>query len=246
MNCNKYLVIICAIVTIYSGYGQKSKTVKATYSIQFIGDLKKEKDASKSSVLFLEKAIKLMEKKEYILKIVDNRSLFNEKEKLIVADNKLNKLFDKIAAKFTGFDAVTYTDLSNNTQIIKKIISDKAFIIKGKITNFNWQLSGKTKEIKGFLCRQAKGSYTNEDGRKISVIAWYAPKILLQFGPGKFNGLPGLILKVKHNQRLVYLKNITSNIDDQIVKAPTKGEVISLEKFNQKTKNALKKYNRIH
>lgn len=57
--------------------------------------------------------------------------------------------------------------------------------------NLNWQPVDKTDTICGYLCKQATVRY---GGRNWT--AWYAPDIPLPYGPFKFTGLPGLILKI--------------------------------------------------
>lgn len=56
---------------------------------------------------------------------------------------------------------------------------------------FNWQLTNDTATIQGYKSQKAT---CNFGGR--SWIAWFSPEIPYSDGPYKFNGLPGLILKV--------------------------------------------------
>jgi GLPGLI family protein len=56
----------------------------------------------------------------------------------------------------------------------------------------NWKLdTQKDTVILGYTCQRAFLSYCGRD-----YIAWYTPQIPVADGPYKFNGLPGLILKV--------------------------------------------------
>lgn len=60
---------------------------------------------------------------------------------------------------------------------------------------FDWKFSSETPvEVMGHLCGKAT---TNFAGRKYSV--WYTMDIPLSYGPYKFYGLPGLILKVEES-----------------------------------------------
>jgi GLPGLI family protein len=54
-----------------------------------------------------------------------------------------------------------------------------------------WKLENETKEIMNLKCRKAT---TELFGRK--WIAWYSEEYPFQFGPYKFNGLPGLIVEI--------------------------------------------------
>lgn len=70
---------------------------------------------------------------------------------------------------------------------------------------FNWKLSEDTATISGYKVQKAT---CNFGGR--SWIAWFSPKIPYNDGPYKFNGLPGLIVKISdtRNQYVFELKSI--------------------------------------
>ena len=57
---------------------------------------------------------------------------------------------------------------------------------------FDWIFTSDTLTVLGYLCKKATCLFR---GRYYT--AWYAPDIPLSNGPWKFNGLPGLILKVE-------------------------------------------------
>ena len=59
---------------------------------------------------------------------------------------------------------------------------------------FNWQLTGDTATIAGYKSQKAICDF---GGR--SWTAWFAPEIPFNDGPYKFNGLPGLIIKLHDN-----------------------------------------------
>lgn len=56
----------------------------------------------------------------------------------------------------------------------------------------NWQIGNETKTIVGYQCQKAMCSF-----RGRNYTAWFAVDIPLSYGPWKFCGLPGLILKVQ-------------------------------------------------
>ena len=55
----------------------------------------------------------------------------------------------------------------------------------------NWEIQKDTMTIKGYSCQKALTTY---GGRQWS--AWFSTDVPLSMGPYKFNGLPGLILKI--------------------------------------------------
>jgi len=55
----------------------------------------------------------------------------------------------------------------------------------------NWELADETKIINTITCKKAEVRFKGRNW-----IAWYAPEIPLPYGPMKFSGLPGLIIKI--------------------------------------------------
>ena len=60
-----------------------------------------------------------------------------------------------------------------------------------------WTLYQETKTIWGYKCQKATCHWRGRD-----FVAWFAPDIHVKRGPWRFNGLPGLILKVYDTKRL--------------------------------------------
>ena len=71
-----------------------------------------------------------------------------------------------------------------------------SYIYTEKEPVFDWNFSPDTLTVLGYLCKKATCLFR---GRYYT--AWYAPDIPLSNGPWKFNGLPGLILKVEDADR---------------------------------------------
>lgn len=57
--------------------------------------------------------------------------------------------------------------------------------------NFDWIMTSERKKIRGYDCKKATLEYA---GRY--WVAWYASELPISFGPYKFKGLPGLIIKI--------------------------------------------------
>jgi GLPGLI family protein len=63
------------------------------------------------------------------------------------------------------------------------------------LSNLDWKILPETKKIAGFTVQKAKTSYA---GRHYT--AWFTSEIPISDGPYKFNGLPGLIVKMKDDK----------------------------------------------
>ena len=113
---------------------------------------------------------------------------------------------------------------------------DKIFINNYKyeesLPEFDWNLEPETMEVMGHTCYKATTSWRGRDWT-----AWYCD-IPMSAGPWKFNGLPGLILRLEdsdgnHLFDAIETKNITSPIGYK-KRLRTK---ISREKFNEGLKD---------
>lgn len=72
------------------------------------------------------------------------------------------------------------------------------FIYEETMPTFNWEIKNDTSTILTYLCQKATTSFS---GRTYE--AWFTIDIPINNGPWKFNGLPGLILKIGDVKRHV-------------------------------------------
>jgi GLPGLI family protein len=84
----------------------------------------------------------------------------------------------------------------------------------------NWKLVNETKEVNTIHCKKAEVTFK---GR--SWIAWYAPEIPLPYGPYKFSGLPGLIVKITDDKGDYDFELVKSASDSRL-----KGKLINIKK----------------
>lgn len=84
----------------------------------------------------------------------------------------------------------------------------------------NWKLIEETKIINTINCKKAEVTFKGRNW-----IAWYSPEIPLPYGPYKFSGLPGLIVKITDDK---------GDWDFELVKSvpvsKLKGKVINIKK----------------
>lgn len=115
--------------------------------------------------------------------------------------------FDSLATEQVRRGAESYSNVSGNPlplEIIRPIRGEKAdlkyrlsisafFVYPDSVPSLEWNFSDEeTDSIIGYDCRKATVEFA---GR--SYTAWFTSEIPLPFGPYKFGGLPGLILKLE-------------------------------------------------
>jgi len=84
----------------------------------------------------------------------------------------------------------------------------------------NWKLIDETKVINTINCKKAEVTFKGRNW-----IAWYSPEIPFPYGPMKFSGLPGLIIKITDDK---------GDFDFEILKSVSdfklKGKLVNIKK----------------
>jgi GLPGLI family protein len=93
---------------------------------------------------------------------------------------------------------ITFKDFVNDTIMSIYPVIRKYKKVGENIPEIDWELKAETKEILGYNCKKATGTY-----RGRNYIAYYTTDIPIYDGPFKFNGLPGLILSVFEENKKV-------------------------------------------
>jgi GLPGLI family protein len=69
-----------------------------------------------------------------------------------------------------------------------------------------WQITDETQKIAGFVARKAIGKPLFEEGftgfEYGDAIAWFTTDVPLNYGPDGYYGLPGLIVKIEHPNKI--------------------------------------------
>lgn len=135
----------------------------------------------------------------------------------------------KVRFKSDG-DTRIFIDQENNTIVSNSPLFGENFIIKEATTSISWNMTGATKTIAEHTCHEAIGEFR---GRTYS--AWFTLDIPVSVGPFKFTGLPGLILEVNDKEgSFSWLCKSIAQLPqggEAIIKAPTKGKLITLPDF---------------
>lgn len=105
----------------------------------------------------------------------------------------------KVAADLPASTVVNYYLYSNlKTKMIEHLesIAYRYWTFTEKQPPFDWKILPDTMHVAGYLCQKAECDYSGRHW-----IAWFSPDIPLNYGPYKFSGLPGLIMKIEDSSR---------------------------------------------
>ena len=133
-------------------------------------------------------------------------------------------------------------ELYENSQMNPKLF------IKDSIQTFPWVLSKEESTILGYKVRKA--TYTNPTQ---TVEAWYASDLPFRDGPSRFNGLPGLILKIKF--KLPFVSDMDTNVSFTAIdvkpytgkiELPNKSKKVTKEEYDKEMEKKSSKFSGIY
>jgi GLPGLI family protein len=156
----------------------------ATYSLDFLQDTTNpDKKRNATMLLFIGESVSLFVGKTFYSSDTISRKFKN-----------IDQLQEHYLDRNRPFPKFLYRVYKNYPQgkltFIEHIIGG-TFKFEEDLDMFNWKLTDDTATISGFKTQRATCDF---GGR--SWIAWFTPEIPFSDGPYKFNGLPGLILKI--------------------------------------------------
>ncbi|MEI6865701.1 GLPGLI family protein [Flavicella sp.] len=120
----------------------------------------------------------------------------------------------------------------------------KNFLIEDPLVLIPWKLEKETKKIGQYTCYKATTTIDKKENpfaknkdsleTKTIVIAWYTPEVPVSQGPGKYWGLPGLILSVNAGDTQIICTKVVLNVKEKVeIKPPKKGKKVSEKEFEE-------------
>ena len=187
----KYLFLILPII----GFAQDA--VRVEYEVRQEFDRSNLKQTSAR----MEEMLVNSENKRYYFELFVNatNSNFTEIERI---NNEQGRGIS--VGLLSNVSSNIYKDFNSKELYENNKMKPKLFI-KDSIQTFPWVLSKEESTILGNKVRKA--TYTNLTQ---TVEAWYAPDLPFRDGPSRFNGLPGLILKIKF--KLPFRSDMDTNV----------------------------------
>ena len=126
-------------------------------------------------------------------------------------------------------DDKIYIDLENKRVIEQKDFMSRMFLIESPLEPQKWRISGEQKTILDYACLEAVN-----DGEGKDIHAWFTPQIAVATGPGRYSGLPGLVLAVEMDggdRKLEAISLELKPVDESVLKKPTRGKKVSPEEY---------------
>ena len=180
--------------------------------------------------------------REFLLKIYGGRSLY---ETVRSGD-------DQARGRWPGMGGaeVVYKDVEKSEFLTRVVFQDTVYKVIDTLAKFDWELHDETMEIGPLVCYKATARVASEavtmrgglgggpatgSAEPAEIVAWYCPEIKSDQGPGKYWGLPGLILQVEEERSLIQCTNIELFPKDfEEVVIPQEGEPVSAEAYRAK------------
>ena len=140
--------------------------------------------------------------------------------------------------------AESYVDLDEGRVVDTRKFMGRTFRVVDRRPEYRWRLSGEQADHLGYMVIKATAEH---DGTAIE--AWFTPQIPVAGGPGRYGGLPGMILvvSVDHGHTKYFATEIALGyVEEGLVRRPEKGEEMSQEEYDgmveEKTEEMRKRF----
>lgn len=160
--------------------------------------------------------------------------------------SKLSESMDdkgKIHINVSESNRHTYKDYENDIIFFQSDIQFKKYATQDDIFVIEWELKNETENILGYQCQLAT---TNFRGR--SYKAYFTDEIGLNGGPWKFDGLPGMILKIASEDKYISIEAKSIEVKNELteIENPYKNfnKFFTYEEFKSTYQSLYKKSNR--
>lgn len=128
-------------------------------------------------------------------------------------------------------EVVQYTDFENENWLRAEDFFGRNFLVSGDSKKMVWKLTGEQKKINEFVCQKAVLQDSTQQ-----VVAWFTPQIPVAGGPGRFVGLPGMVLDLEMdggNRSIKVTKIEFKPVADAEIVRPTEGKAVTEPEFEK-------------
>lgn len=253
-----FLLSVCSFAQNFQGiayYSSQTQMKNFDFSMEGMTTEVKEQ--------MMEKMRKAFEK-TYILTFTKSESIFQEEEKLAAPKPNSGGVNVEMALS-GGTDSKFYKDFKKKQYITDLDIFGKEFLVSDALEKFDWKITNEQKKIGNYTCSKAEiiipvtaeeiknyeelkkkqesnttSFFMLSEPKEKSIEAWYTMEIPVSNGPGKYWGLPGLILELHEGETTFLCSKIVLNSAEKIeIKAPKNGKKVSQKEYNEIEKKKL-------
>ena len=230
-----------------------SQQIKATYAMKVTRnvDFSGNPNMPKQVVERIKK--RLSEPVNYDLFFDQNQSIYKQQEKLDTPQSGRGGMWDRFGG---GSQNIIHTNLATGQQTNQQELFSKLFLVNREVKAREWNFTGESKQIGKYMAYEATytqmqnppqfrmsfGRRGNNDEEKekepekieITVSVWFTPDIPISAGPDNYFGLPGLVLMVQDNKKVLVCTEVQMNPEDKIkLTPPKKGDEVTWKEFNE-------------
>ncbi|MDT8346542.1 MAG: GLPGLI family protein [Flavobacteriaceae bacterium] len=256
-----FLLPICLLLFSFSGLAQNFQGV-AVYESKTKVDFNMDgRQMSPEMKKRIEENMKKAFEKTYILKFDRSTSIYEEEQELEAPGAGGGGMFFRAFSNAAG-GGKHFKNVQEGFYAQENEFMGKPFLVKDSLQKLDWQLTNESKKIgnytvfkatavrqvdsteftnyrfRGRRNQEANKEQTNpmdevELKKEVTVVAWYTPELPVNQGPGKYWGLPGLILEVNDGNTIILCSKITINPSEKLkIKEPTKGKEVTQDEYN--------------
>jgi GLPGLI family protein len=126
---------------------------------------------------------------EHVLLINGDKAIYQSSVSMKIDSLRINGKYNVASSPYFTYNTYAIEIEGNQLTYYNTIFRDEYQY--EETLDFEWKLYNEVKEINGYSCKMAKVNYGNRNW-----VAWYTAEVPLPYGPYKFGGLPGLIVKL--------------------------------------------------
>jgi GLPGLI family protein len=190
--------------------------------------------------------LKKQMEKDYILSFTQTESNWKQAESLGGGPASASSGGMTMVINTGSADRVLYKNIADQAFEQEQEMMGKEFLVKDILEPAEWELTGESKKIGDYTAQKAIYSKIIDSQRfstgmtemenvkdTINITAWFTPEIPVSHGPENYFGLPGLILEVQNQGRVLICERIELNPSANPVKIekPKRGKIVSREEF---------------
>jgi GLPGLI family protein len=199
--------------------------------------------------------LKKQMEKDYILSFTQTESNWKQAESLGGGPATASSGGMTMVINTGSADRVLYKNIADQAFEQEQEMMGKEFLIKDNLEPAEWELTDESKKIGNYTAQKAIYSKIIDSQRfstgmtemenvkdTINITAWFTPEIPVSHGPENYFGLPGLILEVQNQGRVLICDKIELNPSANPVKIdrPKRGKIVNREEFRVVQEESMK------